>query len=81
MQVQSGSGEYFALLAAVFFVYWAFARARLPRLTVILLANAIFCAHFGLFYVVLIPACSTVDYLVGLGLMRFKRAAARRLSA
>ena len=79
MQVQSGSGEYFTLLAAVFFLYWAFARARLPRLAVVLFANAVFCAHFGLFYVILIPACSTADYLIGLGLMRFDRAATRKL--
>jgi D-alanyl-lipoteichoic acid acyltransferase DltB (MBOAT superfamily) len=49
------------------------------RLAVVLAANYLFCAHFGLFYVLLIPACSTVDFLVGLGLARFRPAGVRRL--
>jgi D-alanyl-lipoteichoic acid acyltransferase DltB (MBOAT superfamily) len=79
MRVQAGGGLYFVFVAAVFFIYWACSGSRLLRLTVILLANYLFCAHYGLFYVVLIPACSTLDYLVGLGLMRFRRAAVRKL--
>src|SRR6185503_8089969 len=79
MAVQSGSGAFFVLLAVVFFCYWACATARLPRLAVLLLANYLFCAHYGLFYVALIPACSTIDYLVGLGLMRWCNTFVRRL--
>jgi alginate O-acetyltransferase complex protein AlgI len=78
MGLQAGSANYFAFVAVVFFLYWAAAQSRLPRLGVILLANYFFCVRYGLFYVFLIPACSTVDYLVGLGLMRFHRAGVRR---
>jgi D-alanyl-lipoteichoic acid acyltransferase DltB (MBOAT superfamily) len=77
MPVQSGVAVYFTFIAVVFFVYWAFRRARLARLAVLLFANYLFCARFGAFYALLIPACSTVDYLVGLGLMRARRPAWR----
>ncbi|MCU1237462.1 MAG: rane bound O-acyl transferase, family protein [Candidatus Solibacter sp.] len=77
MGLAAGSGSYFAFVAFVFFLYWA-APARLVRLGVILLANYFFCARYGLFYLALIPACGTVDFLVGLGLMRFENAAFRR---
>jgi len=40
---------------------------------VVLLANYYFCARFGLFYLALLPACSTLDFLVGLGLMRWNQ--------
>lgn len=79
MQVQSGSGIYYAFIAVVFFIYWASSGSRLLRLAVILFANYLFCARYGLFYVLLLPACSTIDFLVGLGLMRFERAGVRRL--
>ncbi len=78
MGLQAGSAGYFTFVAAVFFLYWAAAQSRLPRLGVVLLANYFFCARYGLFYIFLIPACSTVDYIVGLGLMRFRRAGVRR---
>ena len=73
MHVQPGSGIYFAFVAAVFFLYWASAGSRLLRLAVILLANYLFCARFGLFYVLLLPACSSLDFAIGLGLMRCGR--------
>jgi alginate O-acetyltransferase complex protein AlgI len=79
MQVQTGSGIYYAFIAAVFFLYWLSAGSRLLRLAVILFANYLFCARYGLFYVLLLPVCSTLDFLVGLGLMRFQRASVRRL--
>ncbi|MEO8594231.1 MAG: MBOAT family O-acyltransferase [Candidatus Solibacter sp.] len=78
MGLATGSSSYFLFVAAVFFVYWALPQARLFRLSAILLANYYFCARFGLFYVLLIPACSTVDFLVGLGLMRARRNFLRR---
>ena len=78
MQVQAGTGLYFVFLATVFFLYWGCAGSRLARLTVILAANFLFLARFGLFYIFLIPACATIDYLVGLGLMRFQDRAPRR---
>jgi D-alanyl-lipoteichoic acid acyltransferase DltB (MBOAT superfamily) len=78
MPVQPGTALYFVFLATVFFLYWTCAASRLARLTIILAANLLFCAHYGLFYIVLIPACATVDYLIGLGLMRSRAAALRR---
>jgi D-alanyl-lipoteichoic acid acyltransferase DltB (MBOAT superfamily) len=79
MGLAAGSSTYFIFVAAVFFVYWAAPQTRLFRLAVILLANYFFCARYGLFYLALIPACGTADFLVGLGLMRFRNAAVRRM--
>ena len=79
MGLAAGSSTYFIFVSAVFFVYWAAPQARLLRLGVILLANYFFCARYGLFYLALIPACGTADFLVGLGLMRFRHTAVRRL--
>lgn len=79
MRVQAGSAVFCAFVATVFFVYWLCPASRLLRLAVILMANYLFCARYGLFYVLLIPAWSTLDFLVGLGLMRFRNASVRRL--
>ncbi len=78
MQMQAGSGAYFLFVAAVFFLYWANARSPLWRLSVILLADYFFCSRFGLFYVVLLPVCSSLDFLVGLGLNKSNSKPARR---
>jgi alginate O-acetyltransferase complex protein AlgI len=77
--MQVAGGAYYLFVATVFFLYWAAARARRARLGIVLLANYVFCAQFGVFYVLLLPACSLVDYSVGLGLMRFRQPAFRRL--
>ena len=77
--MQTTSAAYFAFIAAVFFVYWASSRSRLLRLAVILFANLLFCARFGVFYVLLIPAAASIDFLVGLGLMHSNGAFIRRL--
>jgi D-alanyl-lipoteichoic acid acyltransferase DltB (MBOAT superfamily) len=79
MRVQAGSGVYWAFVTGVFFLYWACAGSRRLRLAVVLLANYIFCARFGLFYALLVPACSSLDYLTGLGLMASRNGAVRRL--
>ena len=79
MGLAAGSSTYFIFVAAVFFVYWAAPQTRLLRLGVVLLANYYFCARYGLFYLALLPACGTTDFLVGLGLMRFRHAGVRRL--
>ena len=71
--MQAGSGGSLAFVAAVFFVYWSCSRYRLLRLALVLAANYLFCVHFGLLYVALIPACSGLDFLAGLGLVRFRR--------
>ena len=74
----SGSVPYFLLVSAVFFVYWTAASNRYARLGVILLANYYFCARFGWFYLILLPVCSTLDFLIGLGLMRYSNQGVRR---
>jgi alginate O-acetyltransferase complex protein AlgI len=79
MLVPFGSGVFYVFLASVFFLYWAGAGSRLVRLSVVLLANYLFCSRYGLFYVWLLPACSTVDFLVGLGLMRYQGQLVRRV--
>jgi D-alanyl-lipoteichoic acid acyltransferase DltB (MBOAT superfamily) len=77
----AGSASYFLFTGIIFFAYWAAAGHRPARTAVILCANYWFCSRFGWFYVALLPACSTVDYLVGLGLMRWKEERTRRLLA
>jgi alginate O-acetyltransferase complex protein AlgI len=76
--MSSGSAAYFAFVAAVFFSYWLSYRWTRLRLAVLLLANYLFCAQFGLFYVALLPFCGIVDYAVGLGLMRSRHSGLRR---
>jgi alginate O-acetyltransferase complex protein AlgI len=72
------STAYFIFLVAVFFLYWPLSRIRVLGLAVVLLANYFFYAKWDLFYLFLIPAASTCDYFIGLGLMRFDRAWLRR---
>jgi len=76
--MSAGSAPYFLFVAAVFFIYWSASTNRYARLSVILLANYFFCARFGLFYLALLPACATLDFLIGLGLMRWQEPAIRR---
>src|SRR4051812_40303277 len=78
MPVQSGGAVYFTFIAVVFLLYWSCRRARIARLSAVLLANYLFCASFGLFYAALLPLCSAIDYLIGLGLMRFRASGVRR---
>jgi D-alanyl-lipoteichoic acid acyltransferase DltB (MBOAT superfamily) len=77
--VQAGGSLYFVFLVGVFLLYWICAPSRIGRLTVILTANFLFCARYGLFYIVLIPASAFLDYLIGLGLAHFRRPVLRRL--
>jgi alginate O-acetyltransferase complex protein AlgI len=77
--VQTTSAAYFAFIAAAFFVYWVLSRFRVLRLAVIAFANILFCARFGVFYVILIPAAAAIDFLIGLGLTNFRQAFVRRL--
>jgi len=78
IRVQQSSVVYYTFVAAVFFLYWLSSQSRFLRLAAILLANYVFCAHFGLFYVLLLPLCSTLDFLIGLGLIHFRRPPIRR---
>ena len=73
------SATYFVFLIAVFFLYWPAARVRTLRLAVVLFANYFFYARWGIAYLFLIPAASTCDFLIGLGLEHFKHRMLRRL--
>ncbi|MGH9558782.1 MAG: MBOAT family O-acyltransferase [Bryobacteraceae bacterium] len=73
------SSTYFIFLAGVLLLYWPISRLRFVTLAVILFANYFFYAKWSLYYLALIPAASTCDYLIGLGLQSYKRPIARRL--
>jgi len=73
------SSTYFIFLAAIFFLYWPLSRVRSLALAVILFANYFFYAKWDMFYLALIPAAGTCDYLIGLGLGYLKNAIVRRL--
>lgn len=73
------TSTYFVFLIAVFFLYWPVARYRAAGLAIILFANYFFYAKFDLFYLALIPAASTIDYGVGLGLQASGRQWVRRV--
>jgi alginate O-acetyltransferase complex protein AlgI len=72
------SSAYFIFLVGIFFLYWPVARFRALALTVILFANYFFYAKWDLFYLFLIPAASSCDFLIALALQRSKAAGLRR---
>ena len=73
------SSTYFVFLTAIFFLYWPLARIRALSLAVILFANYFFYLKFDLFYLALIPAASTIDFVLALGMQKVKRQGWRRL--
>jgi D-alanyl-lipoteichoic acid acyltransferase DltB (MBOAT superfamily) len=73
------SSTYFVFLAAIFFLYWPLSRVRSLALGVLLFANYFFYAKWDLWYLALIPAASTVDFLLGLGLQSAQNKFLRRL--
>lgn len=73
------SATYFVFLAAVFFLYWPVARSRTLSLAVLLFANYFFYARWGIAYLFLIPAASSCDFLIGIGLQRLQNPLIRRL--
>lgn len=73
------SSGYFIFLTAIFFLYWPVARSRALGLAVILFGNYFFYAKWDLFYLFLIPAASSVDFLIGWGLDWFQKQWVRRL--
>jgi D-alanyl-lipoteichoic acid acyltransferase DltB (MBOAT superfamily) len=72
------SSLYFVFLVAVFFLYWPLARVRAAGLAVLLAANYFFYAKWDLFYLFLIPAASTSDFFLALGLERATNRGLRR---
>jgi len=77
--MSAGTAPYFLFISAVFFVYWAAPPTRVVRLAIVLAANYFFCARYGLFYLALLPGCSTLDFLIGRALHTSTNPAARRL--
>src|SRR5450755_1052840 len=73
------SSAYFIFLVGVFFLYWPVARFRALSLADILFANDFFYAKWDLFYLALIPAASTCDFLIAHALQHSKSSALRRV--
>lgn len=73
------SSVYFIFLVGIFFLYWPVARVRALSLAVILFANYFFYAKWDLFYLALIPAASSCDFVFGLGMQYSKRKLVRRI--
>jgi alginate O-acetyltransferase complex protein AlgI len=73
------SSTYFIFLAAIFFLYWPLSRLRSISLGVLLFANYFFYAKWDMVYLGLIPAASTCDYFLALGLEYSKNAVVRRI--
>ncbi len=76
--MQLSSSTYFIFLLGIFFLYWPVSRVRALALGVILFANYFFYARWDLTYLALIPAVSSVDYILGLGLQDSKSPLLRR---
>jgi len=66
--LQLFSATYFVFLGAIFLVYWPIARSRVAALALLLFANYFFYARWNLYYLALIPAVSSIDYAIGLGM-------------
>jgi alginate O-acetyltransferase complex protein AlgI len=73
------SANYFVFLVAIFFLYWPLARTRAVALAVILFANYFFYAKWDLYYLALIPAAASCDYVFGLGLQYSKSSLVRKV--
>lgn len=58
------SPDYYAFLAIVFFAFWILRAKPLPTLILIAAANLFFYARWSPAYLILIPAASTIDYLL-----------------
>lgn len=77
--MHSTGAPYFLFVIIVLCAYWLLAGWRLPRLALLLAADYFFCARFGLFYLALIPASSTIDYIAGASIQKSQKLSARRL--
>lgn len=73
------SSTYFVFLVAVFALYWPVSRFRTLTLALVLFANYFFYAKWDLFYLALIPAVASCDYVFGLGLQYSKTPVVRRI--
>jgi len=66
MPVQVSAGAYYVFCSGGFLSVLGVGRFAAARLAVVLLALS-FRGAYGLFYVVLLPLCSSIDFLAGLG--------------
>ena len=74
------SATYFVFFIAIFFLYWPVARCEEARhWPCCCFANYFFYARWGIAYLFLIPAASTCDFVIGLGLQRLQHRLLRRL--
>jgi alginate O-acetyltransferase complex protein AlgI len=73
------SSTYFIFLTAIFFLYWPVSRVRSLALAVLLFANYFFYAKWDMWYLALIPAASTCDFVFGLGLQYSQKTWVRRI--
>ncbi len=76
--MQLSSAPYFVFLVGLFLLYWPLSRIRALALGLILFANYFFYARWDLYYLALIPAASSCDYVFGLGLQYSKTRWVRR---
>jgi D-alanyl-lipoteichoic acid acyltransferase DltB (MBOAT superfamily) len=72
------AAPFFVFLIAVCLLYWAGAASRSLRMAVLLAANLFFLAKFSLVYLAL-PLAASIDFLVGLGLGRYRQPTTRRV--
>jgi D-alanyl-lipoteichoic acid acyltransferase DltB (MBOAT superfamily) len=78
--LQLFSGIYFVFLGGLVLLYWPFFwRSRIAALALLLFANYFFYARWSLYFLALIPAVSSIDYAIGLGLQASGRDWVRRL--
>jgi D-alanyl-lipoteichoic acid acyltransferase DltB (MBOAT superfamily) len=73
------SPDYFVLLVAVFFLYWAARGVRLASISLILFADYFFYAKWDLIYLAIIPVAATCDFAAGSFIERSKNPVTRRL--
>ena len=76
--MQLSTPSFFVFFLTIWLLYWGAANLRGARLVVLLAANAFFLAKFGLLYLAL-PAAASIDFLIGLGLVRTQSKSARHL--
>jgi len=73
------SSTYFVFLVAIFLLYWPLSRFRAATLALILFANYFFLARWDISCLALIPAVSSCDYVLGLGLQYSQNQKIRKL--
>jgi alginate O-acetyltransferase complex protein AlgI len=72
------SPEFFWFLALLFFGYWLVWRIRIAGLLLIVAANYFFYAKWSWIYLILVPAASTTDFLIGRQLARSENQTVRK---